>query len=291
MSLLRINHETLYTYARPVRLGTHRLVLRPREGHDQQVERMNLQIEPDHHLEWHRDLFGNSVATVAFLTETDHLRIQSEVDLRRFELPCIPEAIRGSVPFPLTYDDIESTVAAAYLQPIYPAEASRVKAWAAQILEGKTQTDAMRLLDSLNQAVRKAIKYKRREEKGVQTPTQTLEKSAGSCRDMATLLMEACRSLAIASRFSSGYLDCPASHAGQASTHAWCEVYLPGQGWLGFDPTLGESTSAKHITIGLSNHPRGVMPVSGTFFGSPTDYIEMKVSVKFTRLPFKSDAC
>ena len=131
------------------------------------------------------------------------------------------------------------------------------------------------------QAVKEQIRYNRREEKGVQTPLDTLNRATGSCRDMATLLMEACRALGIASRFSSGYLDCPASLAGIASTHAWTEVYLAGHGWTGFDPTLGEQTSGKHITIGLSNHPRGVMPISGRFFGTSADYIGMQVTVKF----------
>ena len=134
---------------------------------------------------------------------------------------------------------------------------------------------------TLNQAVKNQIRYNRREEKGVQRPRETLSKGTGSCRDMATLLMEACRALGIAARFSSGYLDCAASLAGRASTHAWAEVYLAGRGWTGFDPTLGEQTSAKHIAIGVSNHPRGVMPISGRFFGSSADYLGMNVSVKF----------
>ena len=139
------------------------------------------------------------------------------------------------------------------------------------------------MVATLNETVHRQIGYQLREEKGVQRPLETLAKGTGSCRDMATLLMEACRALGIAARFSSGYLDCPASLAGRASTHAWAEVYLPGRGWTGFDPTLGERTGAKHIAIGMSNHPRGVMPISGRFFGSSADYLGMKVSVKFER--------
>lgn len=281
MSLLRISHETAYRYARPVRFGLHRLVLRPREGHDLRVERMQLTIEPDHRLEWHRDLFGNSVATALFLGESTHLRILSEVDVRRFEIPRISEPEPSTVRYPVSYDEIESTVARAYLQPIYPAESQAVREWTAQVLQGSEQTSAFAVVDVLNRALRSKIQYHRREEKGVQTPAQTLMKATGSCRDMATLLMESCRSLNIAARFSSGYLDCAASQAGRASTHAWAEVYFPGQGWIGFDPTLGEPTSARHITIGLSNHPRGVMPISGSFYGASNDYLDMTVAVKF----------
>jgi transglutaminase-like putative cysteine protease len=102
---------------------------------------------------------------------------------------------------------------------------------------------------------------------------------------MATLMMDAARVLGIAARFASGYLDCPASVAGRASMHAWTEVYLPALGWRGYDPTLGEATSLKHVTTGVSNHPRGVMPVSGMFVGVSSDYREMIVQVTTEKLP------
>ena len=108
----------------------------------------------------------------------------------------------------------------------------------------------------------------------MQSPAETLALGSGSCRDMATLMMDAARSLGFAARFASGYLDCPASEAGRASMHAWAEIYLPTLGWRGYDPTLGEPTSLKHLVVGVSNHPRGVMPVSGMFTGASSDYVE-----------------
>ena len=106
---------------------------------------------------------------------------------------------------------------------------------------------------------------------------------------MATLMMEAGRLLGISTRFASGYLDCAASLAGRASMHAWIEAYLPALGWRGFDPTLGEPTSLKHVVTGVSNHPRGVMPVSGMFTGASSDYREMIVSVTTESLPVASE--
>jgi transglutaminase-like putative cysteine protease len=129
------------------------------------------------------------------------------------------------------------------------------------------------------------IRYRRREERGVQSPLETLRLAAGSCRDMATLLLEAARSLGIAARFASGYLDSAASAAGRAATHAWTEVYFPEHGWFGFDPTLGEGTSHKHIVTGVSSHPRGVMPVSGSYSGPREHYLDMTVTVKMEPLP------
>lgn len=285
MSALRITHETRYQYRRAVRFGPHRLVLRPREGHDLQVEQMTLTIEPANSIEWSRDVFGNSVATVVFADEAPELRIVSEVRVRRGEMPLLAENRGVPVAYPPVYGDLETVVAGAYLVSVYPSDLPRVMAWAQAETRSFGVADTLSVAAALNRAVKAGIAYNRREEKGVQTPGETLEKRTGSCRDMATLLMEGCRALGIAARFCSGYLDCPASLAGHASTHAWTEVYLAGRGWTGFDPTLGEAIGDKHIAMGLSNHPRGVMPISGSFFGSNADYIGMKVAVKFEKFP------
>ena len=137
---------------------------------------------------------------------------------------------------------------------------------------------------ALCRRIHAAIKYQRRVEKGVQTPAQTVALGTGSCRDMATLLMEAARASGVAARFASGYLHGRASMAGDASTHAWAEVYLPTLGWRGLDPTIGDVTATNHIVTGVSTHPRGVMPVSGTFTGEPGAYLGLKVTVKTTVL-------
>jgi len=117
----------------------------------------------------------------------------------------------------------------------------------------------------------------------VQTPAETIEKGAGSCRDLATLLLDAVRSRGIAARFASGYMECSAAEAGHASTHAWIEIYLPGHGWRGYDPTAGGKTSERHVATGLSNHPRGVMPVVGSYYGRAAEFKAMTVVVKLTR--------
>ena len=140
------------------------------------------------------------------------------------------------------------------------------------------------IVSSLNRRVHQTIRYTRREERGVQSPGETLRSGTGSCRDLATLLTEALRLLAFPARFVSGYLNCPASEAGRASTHAWAEVYFPNSGWVGYDPTLGDFTAAKHVVVGVSNHPRGVMPVSGSFFGKTDEYLGMTVSVRTENL-------
>jgi transglutaminase-like putative cysteine protease len=285
MSRLRITHRTVYRYREPVGLGLHRLVVRPREGHDLQVVRHRLRIQPRAAVTWHRDLFGNSVAWVQFLEETTRLELTNEVTVNRAD-HASSRALFEVLPvrLPPVYSPQEQPVARGYLEPVYPDEAAGLADWVRRHFEPRERDDAVHLVHEIGLWIYKAINYRRREERGVQSPLRTLELGSGSCRDMATLMLEGVRALGLATRFASGYLDSPASEAGRAATHAWMEVYLPDHGWFGFDPTLGEATSLKHIVTGVSSHPRGVMPVSGSYLGSPASYLGMTVSVKIEKL-------
>ena len=286
MVTLQIEHQTVYRYTRPVEFGRHRLVIRPREGHDVRVVQLTLDICPSHQLIWSRDVFGNSIALVDFLQPADRLEIRSAVVVQR-SLPFSAEAhhARWKQPFPVVYDPLETIAASCYQAVSYPDDAAALRSWLNEALPYPDHTDAEATAAALNIAVNRRIKYLRRSERGVQSPAQTLQLGSGSCRDMATLLMDAARVLGVATRFASGYLDCAASIAGRASTHAWTEFYLPLLGWRGFDPTLGEPTSLKHVVTGVSNHPRGVMPVSGLFNGTSNDYLDMTVTVKTEHIP------
>ena len=286
MARLRIKHRTEYHYSRPVELGRHRLVLRPREGHDLRVESMKLEIEPAHRLDWSRDVFGNSIAIVDFVEATTKLMIVSDVTVfRTMPFPEEEPHEPWRVAFPVTYDPLEITFTDAYQRLSYPDGEEGLRNWLAKVLPRPDPEDAEGVIFALGSAIHHQIKYQRRSESGVRSPAETLNLASGSCRDLATLMMDAGRLLGIATRFASGYLDCAASLAGRAAMHAWTECYLPALGWRGYDPTLGEPTSLKHVVTGVSNHPRGVMPVSGKFVGSSSDYREMIVQVKTESLP------
>lgn len=288
MSWLRISHETTYRYAKAVRFGPHRLILRPREGHDVRVEEMRLTIEPQAEVEWSRDLFGNSVATAHFADPAAQLRIRSDVLLdQTLPFPLLSSLRVAPVPFPVTFSGVESAIASAYRETSYPDDLARVREWVDGSIMLEPVNGAEAAVAAVTRAIRQIVKYRRRDEKGVQTPTQTLDQKSGSCRDMATLMLEALRALGLPARFASGYLDCAASEAGRASTHAWAEAYLPELGWTGYDPTLGEPTSGKHVVTGVSNHPRGVMPISGTFFDKEKSYLGMTVTVQTERVEMK----
>lgn len=280
---LRIHHETRYTYTRKVRFGPHRLVLRPREGHDLRVESMEVHTSPPAELTWTRDVFGNSIGTLGFEGDkgAKELRIVSDVLVTRTPPYAHRKHDTEPTPFPPVYDALEIAVVAAYQQLSYPSDGAAVNSWVRKHCP-RRPNDVEEVARRLNRAIHEQIRYVRREEKGVLTPAQTIDRGVGSCRDFATLLLDAARSLSIAARFASGYLECSAAEAGYASTHAWVEIYLPGHGWRGYDPTLGKETSSAHVATGLSNHPRGVMPVTGSYYGSSSAFRELTVSVKLT---------
>jgi transglutaminase-like putative cysteine protease len=285
MSRLRIEHATSYRYAKPVFFGRHRLVLRPREGHDVRIESMRLEITPAHRLEWTRDVFGNSVAIVDFIEEAAQLSITIEVVVQRWlPLPEDDAVEPWRVPFPVSYDPLEALIASAYQAPTYPDDVDAIRGWLDREFSLNGDSGAEAVMNQLGGLIHRSVKYQRRSAKGVQRPAESLALASGSCRDMATLMMDAARILGFAARFVSGYLDCPASEAGRAAMHAWAEIYLPTLGWRGYDPTLGEPTSLKHLVVGVSSHPRGVMPVSGMFTGDSSAYIEMTATVKIDKL-------
>ncbi len=281
---IRVHHSTVYDYSQPVQLHRHRLVLRPREGHDQRLESMQLRIEPAHTLAWARDVFGNSIAWVDFHQPAASLRIENEFIVDR-TAPFPERTLHRPfvVAHPVQYDPMEQAVVSAYLGTSYPDDAAALSAWAGSLLQVDAG-DAEGTVLALAKLIHRDIQYRRRDEKGVQTPAQTLQLRSGSCRDMATLMMEGARRMGVAARFASGYLHGTASMAGHASTHAWVEVYLPGLGWRGFDPTLALPSDHRHIVTGVSNHPRGVMPVSGTFTRGDAEFRGMSVSVRTQQL-------
>lgn len=288
MSRICIVHTTSYRYTAPVRFGLHRLVLRPREGHDLQVERLTLDIQPRARVTWHRDLFGNSIAAAQMLESSDYLEFRNEVVLIKRDQTSHRGLLEAfPVRYPVAYSTLEQSVIAGYLAPVYPDEAAALRDWLHSTQDLTPGVDAVNAATDVGIWIHRNITYRRREDRGVQSPLETLALRSGSCRDMATLYLEVLRAAGIASRFASGYLDSASAAAGRAATHAWAEVYFPEHGWFGFDPTLGESSSHKHIVTGVSSHPRGVMPISGTYSGPGSPSAEMTVSVKITPLPME----
>ena len=283
MNRLHIKHETEYLFPTRVTLNQHRLLMRPREGHDVRIESSLLDIAPAYTIKWHRDVFDNCLASVGFTERSDRLIIVSEVVIQHYDQAPFDFLIDDyAVRYPFSYAVSDQTDLAAFQRPIFGDDQTAVADWLRQFDCDGSETFA--LLVTLNQAIGNQFRYHIREEPGVQPPARTLFLRSGSCRDYATLFIEACRALGLASRFVSGYLHAPATEAGNASTHAWVEVYLPGTGWKGFDPTSGEVTGSRHIAVAVARDPVSVPPVSGSFTGPGLTTPTMRVDVRVNRL-------
>ena len=283
MRRLRIEHLTTYQFGTQVQLLPHKLLLRPREGHDIRIETSRLDITPDCQLKWHRDIYGNSVCIAVFSRPAATLHIASVVVIQHFDEAPMDFLIGPqAVQYPFAYDPSELANLLPYQTTCYLADVPGVTQWVSKFRPSGQPIGTFDLLFSLNRAIANGFVYQVREQPGVQTPAETLRLRRGSCRDFATLFIEACRVLNLAARFVSGYLHCPGTEAGGGSTHAWSEVYLPGAGWKGFDSTSGLMTGSAHIAVAVSRHPADVPAVSGSFSGPggilPALFVGVKVS-------------
>jgi len=280
MSVVTVRHCTVYRYAEPVRLGEHRMMFRPREGHDLRLIRTHLAIEPHPvHLRWLHDPFDNSVAVATFEGTTSELRFESIVTLEHFEtsLPDYPLEEYARL-YPFRYSDEDFPNLVRPLSHHYPAES--VSKWVLQFLDPSDATDTMKILRAMTLGIREQIVYTRRVEKGVQSPEETLLSRRGSCRDLAVLMMEGARSLGIAARFVSGYIFTPdSSTLGGGATHAWMQAYLPGAGWIDFDPTNSIIGNRNLIRVAVAWAPEHVLPLWGTYEGLPGAFLGMDVTV------------
>lgn len=280
MQRLNISHVTEYRFAAPVFLEPHRLLLHPRESHHIRIESSVLDIFPAHVVQWKRDVLDNSVAVVRFNEMTERLLITSNVVIQHYDDNPFDFLIDDyAVNHPFIYASAEQAELAPFRQSVYPADQLPVQAWLDSLgLIKPIQTFS--LLDQINRSISSQFRYQMREEPGVQTPAFTLASKSGSCRDFAALFMEASRYLGLASRFVSGYLNTPLNDGSSGSTHAWAEVYLPGAGWKGFDPTSGEVTGNRHIATAVARHPEAVPPVAGSYLGPPNLSPILSVAVR-----------
>lgn len=279
---LKIEHRTAYRYATPVTLQAQRLVLTPRDDAELTTLSRSLRCEPEANILWTVDVFGNQSATASFSDATNALTITSDVEIehRAPEWPVF--AIDPGAhwyPFAYSLDDMVDLGALAQPDWLTPG-AEAVGAWACGFVLGP-QTDTLSLLKDLNAGMLDSIVYRVRDEEGTQSPAETLTLGSGSCRDIAALFIEAVRHLGMGARAVSGYLvdlDQPADDAG--STHAWAQVYLPGAGWITFDPTHRRVGSGHLVPVAFARFNRQIMPVTGGYLGDADAFLSMEVSVR-----------
>jgi len=283
MPMLSIHHCTSYSFRENVSLSPHRLMLRPREGRELRLLSHEISTSPMAELNWSNDVFGNTIASATFPTRSDNLVVDSfaMVDLKAPAWPVFDIAA-SAISYPFQYADVDWTDLGALAVQKYEDIDGRLAAWTRGFVAG-SPTDTLSLLKDISLGIASSISYQSREEEGTQAPLRTVDRGSGSCRDIAVLFVEAVRSLGFGARIASGYLFNPEGTAtgstNEGSTHAWAEVFVPGAGWITFDPTNRSMGGANLIPVTVTRDIATAIPVSGSFVGMADAFISMNVTV------------
>ena len=290
MIILRIRHRTIYRYRKPVSLRPHRLMLRPRESRELRLRSLDLSVEPSAAVTWAQEVTGNLVATATFHGMSESLVINSvaEVELDAVQWP-IFEITANAVFYPFRYTDDELKDLGALAEPQPSDPTGLLSEWVRAFVRSHP-TDTLSLLKDINNGVQAWVEYEGRDDEGTQSPVRTLNRRRGSCRDLAVLFVEAVRTLGFGARIVSGYLHNPSQDIvgsqGAGTTHAWAEVYVPGAGWITFDPTNRSVGGANLIPVAVGRDIHQVMPVTGSFVGMNDALEDMSVEVSVSS-PFQ----
>ena len=294
MTIFSVRHLTSYQYHKPVEFGEHRLLFRPRDSFDQTLLVSRLEVFPKPaYVRWIHDVFGNCVALVGF--EGASQKLQFETTIRLDHTPQLAmdfQIDEEALTYPFTYDPVEAFDLECTIRRHYPDANDEVGKWARQFVKPGQPTETGRLLMTLCYAIRESFVYARRHEHGTQAPLETLQLRRGTCRDFALLMMEAARALGLAARFVTRYIYVPdrdgSTTLGGGSTHAWCQVYLPGAGWVEFDPTNGIVGNRDLIRVGVARDPKQAIPLRGSYDGEAEDFKSMSVQVNVTTDEFQA---
>jgi transglutaminase-like putative cysteine protease len=290
LSILCVTHRTEYRYREPVILGPHRLMCRPRDSHDLRLLDTGITITPQPaDLRWMHDVFGNSIAIATFSEAASELAFKSTFRAEHFPLPERTLVIDDyAATLPMSYSASEDVDLGSSKARHYPDAEHKLDTWVKSLLERTPGSRTLDVLMAMINAIKSEFTYKRREEVGVQTPVETLELGSGSCRDFAVFMMDAVRFLGLAAQFVSGYLydealiDAGGGLVGGGATHAWIQVYLPGVGWVEFDPTNALVGGRNLIRVAVAREAAQAAPLVGSFTGVPGDFLALNVNVAVT---------
>jgi transglutaminase-like putative cysteine protease len=278
----RVSHLTRYDYAQEVSLSPHALYLRPRESPLHRVRNFSFNVSPQARLITTRDPQDNFLVWAHFWDRAAALNIRTEFEIETLDTNPFDFLLKlSAIKFPFTYDRAEQFALSAYLAPPFDATQAALRNWLDEHLVDRPQ-ETVPFLSALAALLQESITYVIREEGRSQPSARTLELGSGSCRDFAVLLIELCRTLGVAARFVSGYNynppdpDLDVQRPG--AMHAWVEVYLPGAGWKGLDPTRGILCDDTFIPVAHSAQADVVSPVQGSY------YAPVPVSSKLTTL-------
>ena len=296
MPVLTVHHRTTYRYRRPVGFGEHRMMLRPRDSHDQRQVGACLEITPaPAALRWTQDVFGNNIATARFSGRARELVFTStlQVDHEAQDAEGIEAAMEDHArSYPFSYDPDDLPDLMRLVERHYHDPARTLEEWVRSYLLSDGAAGTLGILTAMTGRIRRQFTYRARHEPGIQPPATTIRLGTGTCRDFAVLMMEAARCMGLAARFVSGYIYVPsrdrpsasqgAEHRGGGNTHAWLQVYLPGAGWVEFDPTNAIVGTRDLIRVATVRDPRQAVPLSGSWMGAAGDCLGMEVAIRVT---------
>jgi transglutaminase-like putative cysteine protease len=284
MTVYSVHHKTTYRYKRPIRLGPHQLLFRPRDSFDQHLLDSHLDVTPEpSEVRWIHDVFGNCLTLIDFSAKCELLEFDTVIRLEHTPESAPDFRIEDYArSHPFSYSDDEAPDLAAYIRRHHPQD-TEVEEWLGKFVRKDIRQPTGQLLMTLNEAIAEGFSYERRTSRGTQSPGETLRRQRGTCRDFALLMMEAARLLGFAARFVTGYVYVPSLDGplrlGGGSTHAWCQIYVPGSGWVEFDPTNGIVGNRDLIRVGVARTPEQAIPLSGSYWGDAEDELGMEVMV------------
>lgn len=290
MTILHVTHKTTYTYNQPVEFGEHRLMSRPRDSHDLRLIDTALVIDPPASaIRWLHDTFGNSITIATFEGSASTLTFESSFRAEHF--PTQAKAIEiepYAQKFPFSYSPDDALDLGRTKERHYPDPEHKVDEWVKAQIAKVQDGGTLAVLTGMTKDIKQQFSYAARDAQGTQTPQETLQYGSGSCRDFALFMMEAVRSLGLAARFVSGYLydekliDAGSGLVGGGATHAWLQVFLPGAGWVEFDPTNALVGGRNLIRVAVTRDPTQAIPIAGSFTGPSDAFLSMNVNVQVT---------
>ena len=273
---LNVRHRTHYAYSSPVFLEPHVLRLKPPTNATQRLVQLDLAIEPEPAgRSENTDLGGNETVTTWFDVTTDHLTITTAATVETLRANPFDYLWDGPRAIPVTYPESSLPILGPYretglLDPIVQAQAAVIT----DLCHGDAQSLPAVLTEHLYETIDKIV----RAAGAPLTPEETLRRGEASCRDLTVLFLAVARASGFAGRFVSGYFA-PAG-AVENELHAWPELYIPGGGWRGFDPTAGLAVADRHIALAYAARPEGAAPVDGSYRGNATAQMTTDVSIK-----------
>ena len=290
MTILHVVHRTVYTYRQPVQFVDHRLMCRPRDSHDLRLIDTTLVISPPASaIRWMHDVFGNSIAIASFTQSAQQLVFESGFRAEPFPVPAREIVVEPyASAFPFSYSAEDTADLGRTKERHYPDPEHRIDAWAKDVWERTPGGGTMDVLMAMTTRIKGQFRYAARDAEGVQTPLETLSLGSGSCRDFAVFMMEAVRSMGLGARFVSGYLydenliGAAGGMVGGGATHAWLQVFLPGAGWVEFDPTNALAGGRNLIRVAVARDASQAMPLVGSYTGAADAFLSITVEVKVT---------